>query len=183
MQVVVCDGCYHLARPEDVVRQQESAAFHERPPRVVAHEHPVVGGIFAFVAVDEDQIERTAQRRGDVERRTDVEPDLPAAGRAVEETLRQLFQFVVHLDRVERGPLAESGGHRERRVTREGADFEDAARTEHPHEHFEQFSLDVSREHPRLDRLHVSLVIERPQQFRFGCGEAVDVFFECVHHL
>ena len=64
-----------------------------------------------------------------------------------------------------------------------GADFEDAARTEHPHEHFEQFSLDVSREHPRLDRLHVSLVIERPQQFRFGRGEAVDVFFECVHHL
>ena len=57
-------------------------------------------------------------------RRIDVEPDLPAAGRAVEETLRQLFQFVLHFDGMQFGLPFQPCGHAEGRVTRESPDFE-----------------------------------------------------------
>lgn len=96
-----------------------------------------------------------------LERRTDVQPDACAVGRAVEERLRQLLQFVVHLDGVDRGAVAEPCGHGQRRIPREGSDFESTLRAEHSHEHLEQFALNVPREHPRLDRPHVGFVVER----------------------
>ena len=55
--VVVRDGLHYFPRPEDVVGDEHRAAVHQPPSAVVAHQHPVIGGVFALVAVDEHHVE------------------------------------------------------------------------------------------------------------------------------
>ena len=112
--VAAGNGLHDLPRPEDVVGDQHRAAVHQRPSAVVAHQHPVIGGIFALVAVDEHQIELPAQLRGDFECRTDVQYDLVPVGTAGEIRADELLLLVVHLDGVQFGPFVEPCGHRER---------------------------------------------------------------------
>ena len=76
--------------------------------------HPVISGIFAFVAVDEHQVELPAQFRSDFECRADVQSDLMAVGTARKIRADELLLFVVHLDSVQFGPFVEPRGHRER---------------------------------------------------------------------
>ena len=149
MAVVVRHGLHDLPRPEDVVGDQHRSAVNKRLTAVVAHQHPVIGRIFAFVAVDEHEVEFAAQFRGDVERRADVQADFAAVGRAVEIRSDELFQLVVHLDGVQFGPFLQPRGHRERRVTREGPDFERPPGPQHPYEHLQQTALNVPRDHSR----------------------------------
>ncbi len=100
----------------------------------VTHQHPIVVWIFAFVAIDEYEVERQTQRRSDVECRADMQPDFAAVGRTVEIGLRQRLQFVVHFDGVQFGIVSQSGSHRQRRIARERADFQHIVRSVHPYE-------------------------------------------------
>ena len=84
----------------------------------------IVQGAIRFVAVDEYEVEHTAQSGSYIQRRTDVEPDAGAVRAAVEERLRQLFQFVFNLDGMQFGLPFQPCGHAEGRVTRESPDFE-----------------------------------------------------------
>ena len=174
---------HDFARPEDVVRDQHRAAVNQGGGAAVPHQHPVVVRILAFIPVDEYQVEFHAQRRGDVECRTDVQPDLRAVRAAVEKGLRQFFQLVLHLDGVQFPALFEPCGHRERRIPREGADLEDALRPEHPHEHLQQAPLYMARQHAGLYDPQVGRTVELVQQLLFGRGVVVDVLFERVHYL
>ena len=183
MAVPACDGLHDLARPEDVVGDEHRAAADQRPAVPVAQQHAVVVGVLAFVAVDEHQVEHAAQRRGDVERRADMQPDFLSVGAAVEVGLRQLLQFVVHLHGVQFGSFLQSCGHREGRVPRERADFEHPLRPRHPYEHLQQPALDVSREHPRRHGPQIRLAVQFVQQRLLGGRQVVNVTFERVHPM
>ncbi len=154
---------------------------HEGRTAVVAHQHAVIGGVLAFVAVDEHQVERAAQRRGDVERRADVQPDFRAVRTTVEERAGQRLQFVIDLRGVEHGPLLQARGHGERRIPRERADLQHAARPEHAHDHPEQPPLDVPREHAGLHHAQVRLAVQLAQQLLLGCGVLAHVTFQRLH--
>ena len=177
------DGLDHLARPEDVVGDEHRARSDQRPAVAVSHQHAVVVGVFALVAVDEHEVEPPAQRGGDVERRADVEADLRAVGRAVEVGLRELLELVVALDGVQLGAVVQPRGHREGRVAGEGADLEHAPRAVHPHQHLEQLALEVAREHARCHGAAVGFSVELLQELLLGLGVVVDVSFECFHRL
>ena len=182
MAVVVRHGLHDLPRPEDVVCDQHRPAVHQRAAAVVAHQHPVVIGVFAFVAVDEREVELPAQFRDDVECRADVERDLAAVGAAGEVRTDELLLLVVHLHGVQFGALLQPCGHRECRVTREGSDFERPPGPQHPHEHLQQTALNVPRDHSRGHGTQVGFAVEFVQQCLFGFREIVDVSLERVHY-
>jgi hypothetical protein len=160
-------GCTTLP-DQRMLSATSRAAVNQGGGAAVPHQHPVVVRILAFIPVDEYQVEFHAQRRGDVECRTDVQPDLRAVRAAVEKGLRQFFQLVLHLDGVQFPALFEPCGHRERRIPREGADLEDAPRPEHPHEHLQQAPLYMARQHAGLYDPQVGLTVELVQQLLFG---------------
>ena len=104
--------------------QRMLSAISTESLRTSGQPHPVVVRVFALVAVDEYEVEHTAQSGSYIQRRTDVEPDAGAVRAAVEERLRQLFQFVFNLDGMQFGLPFQPCGHAEGRVTRESPDFE-----------------------------------------------------------
>ena len=94
------------------------------------------------------------------------------------------FQLVVHFDRMQLAADRQAPGHANGRVAGERADFEYAFGREHPHEHFEQPALHVSREHARLYDAQVRLAVEFPQKFVLGRDMRLDISFQIVHrHL
>ncbi len=110
-----------------------------------------------------------------------MQTDLMPVRRAVEKRLRQRLQLVVGLARVDDAVLVEPRSHAKRRVTRESADLQYVARTEHLYQQFEQLALNMSRHHPRIQNLQMRLAIEFRKQRIFGRGVRTDVFFERIH--
>ncbi len=173
-----CRLC-HLAVPQNVVGQNERAACDISS----VEQHVVIGRVLALVAVDEDQIVDSAQPRHYIQCRAYMLYDLASVRRAVEERGGHLLQLVVDLARVDHTALVEACGHRQCRVARESADFENAPRAKHAHDHFQQPALHVPRDHARIEHAKIGLAFQLVEQCLLGCRVVEYVTFDSIHRI
>ena len=119
--------------------------------QTLIHQHIVIGGILALVAINKHQVELLAQRGCNLQRRADVQLNLVAVLRTVEERLRQRLQLVVHLAGVNHCALFQASSHTESRVARKSANLKDIFRAEHLDNQLQQLTLNMSRNHSRVE--------------------------------
>ena len=172
----------HLAVPQDVVGQQKTARMHQGTALdAVAHQHGIIGRVFAFVAVDEDQIVGVGQGRGHLQGTADVEPDPVAVGTTVKEGTDELLLFVVSLDGVDHSLRVQSGCHGEGRITGKGAYLQNAARAQHPDHHLQKAALHLPGKHLGVYGALVRGPFQFGHQRLLGRCHRTDISFKRIH--
>ncbi len=162
-------GEKHFAVPEGVVGEDDAAGGQEGQHEVE------VGGVEAFVGIDEYEVEVAAEAWYDIEGIAYVEGDAAAVGYGGELGTDEVFEFVVDFDGVELCAVGEGFGHGERGVAGECAYLEDAVGAEHGDEHTEDAPLKVSAHHAWVYDVESRLACDAAEVVGLGVGMGGDV--------